>query len=96
MPVKGNGQNSGYRSKKDGNVVTADIVGFKIDSGEEQKTDDENACNEHRVTDGKLEFPAEKDAGFVSDYRKDDSEKRRVQNFIHDVSFFRSVQPKIR
>lgn len=96
MPVKGNGQNSGYRRKKDGNVVSADIVGFKIDSGEEQKNDDENACNEHRVADGEFEFPTEENAGFVSDYRKDDSEKRRVQDFTHGVSFFRNVQPKTR
>ncbi len=85
--VKGNRQHGGHRREKNGNVVAADIVSVEIDSGGEQKSDDENARDEHGIANRQFEFLAEKYARFVSDDRKDDSEKRCLQNFIHVFSF---------
>ena len=87
MPVQRNGEQDGYRSKKERNVIAAYFVCFVFDARDGQKSDDENGGDEDRVQKRVTPFVADGDTKFKSDDCKNDSKHNALKNQFLSLDF---------
>ena len=87
VPVQRNGEQDGYRSKKERNVIAAYFVCFVFDARDGQKSDDENGGDEDRVQKRVTPFVADGDTKFKSDDCKNDSKHNALKNQFLSLDF---------
>ena len=87
MPVQRNGEQDGYRSKKERNVIAAYFVCLVFDARDGQKSDDENGGDEDRVQKRVTPFVADGDTKFKSDDCKNDSKHSALKSIFVFVLF---------